>query len=127
MTDLFKEIIPSIMVTKKRSITQNNKKDYVPIVVNKALSFHQDCVFHANQMNMFPGLDNKMQYDYLFGTIRGYRRGYKPWMKATTSDDIDVIKEFYKYSNEKAKEALSILSDEQVSIIKKKLDKGGLK
>jgi hypothetical protein len=80
---------------------------------------------YANQMNMCSGIDKKLQYDYYLNTVRSYRRPYQKWLKKETIENLNAVKEYYKYSDEKAKEALSILSDEQISVIKEKLDKGG--
>jgi hypothetical protein len=79
MSDLFKEIIPSILQTKKDVL--NNESDYVPFVVNKALSFHQDCILYANQINMFPSIPKSVQYQYYINTIRPYKRHFKKWLK----------------------------------------------
>ena len=124
MTDLFKEIIPSILQTKKNVV--ENEKDYVPFVVNKALSFHYDCVLFVNEMNRVPNTDKILQYHYYLNTIRGYKRPFQKWQKLETTEDLEAVKEYYNYSNEKAKEALLILSDGQINEIKRKLDKGGL-
>ena len=126
MTDLFKETIPSILHTKKHVITEENEGDYVPFVVNKALSFHKDCVLFANEMNLVPGLDKLLQYHYLLNRTRGYKRPYQPWLKRETIEDLEAIKEYYNISNEKAKEALSILSESHMKEIKKRVYKGGL-
>lgn len=124
MSDLFKEIIPSILQTKEYVL--DNEKDYVPFVVNRALSYHYDCAMYANEMNRLPNLDRKLQYDYCLNSIRGYKRPYQKWHKREEDDALEAIKEYYGYSNGKAREALSILSDAQVDEIKKRLYKGGL-
>lgn len=124
MTDLFKEILPSILQTKKTVL--DNESDYVPFVVNKALSFHQDCILYANQINMFPSIPKSVQYQYYINTIRPYKRPFKKWLKKEKIENIDAIKEYYGYSNEKAKMALSVLTDEQIMKIRKEIDKGGL-
>lgn len=124
MTDLFKDIIPSILQTKKEH--DINKKIYKPFIVNKALSFHYDCVEHANRMNLYSNLDVHLQYHYYLNTIRPYKRPYQKWLKRDIVEALEVIKEHYKYSNEKAKDALSVLSDVQIDEIRKKVDKGGL-
>lgn len=126
MTDIFKEIIPSILQTKKSVITQDNKRDYVPFVINKALSFHYDCIMYANQMNMMPSIDNDLQYQYYLNSIRSYKRPFQKWLKKETIADLDLIKQYYSCSTEKAREALSILTAEQLDIIRNKLDKGGI-
>ena len=125
MADLFKEIIPSILQTKKSVVSEDNKRDYVPFVVNKALSFHYDCIMYANQMNMNPNIDNILQYQYYLNSIRSYKRPFQKWIKRETIADLDLVKEYYNISTEKAKEALSILTEDQLNIIRKKLDKGG--
>lgn len=126
MTDLFKDIIPSIQQTKKVVITPENERDYVPFVVNRSISFHLDMVMPANQMNMMPSADPLLQYHYLLNTVRAYKRPFQKWQKRETLENLDIVKEYYNYSNEKAKEALSILSDAQIVEIKKTLNKGGL-
>jgi hypothetical protein len=124
MSDLFRDIVPAILQTKKDVL--DNEKDYNAFVVNKALSFHMDCILQANQMNMLPNLDGKLQFQYLLNSIRGYKRPYQKWHKRETMENLDAVKEYFNYSNEKAKEALSILSDAQIEQIKKEIDKGGL-
>ena len=123
MADLFKDIIPSIMKTGKSVV--DNEKDYAPFVVNKAMSFHKDCILHANEMNMHPNLGGIMQYHYYLKSIRKYNRPFQKWQKLTKTDDMSLVKEYYGYSNEKAKDALLILSKEQIAEIKKSLYKGG--
>lgn len=124
--DLFKDIIPSIQQTKKVVVTAENERDYVPFVVNRAISFHFDMVLAANQMNLYPSTDALLQYHYLLNTVRAYKRPFQKWQKREIIDNLDAVKEYYNYSNEKAKEALSILSDAQIVEIKKTLNKGGL-
>jgi len=126
MPDLFKEVIPSILQTKKNVfVGEADHKDYNKFVVNRALSFHMDCVLYANEMNLYPDLDSDMQYQYLLNTIRSMKRKFQPWQKAEVLKDIGCVKEYFGYSNEKAKEALRILSDEQLEQIRKHTDKGG--
>lgn len=124
MTDLFKEIIPSIMKTKEDVLTE--EKDYVPYVVNRALSFYYDCIFYANQMNMMPHADRRMQYTYLLNSVRSMKRPFQKWLKHEAEDDLEVVKEYYDYSDEKARQALSVLSNEQINEIRRRMDKGGL-
>ena len=126
MSDLFKDIIPSIQQTKKVVVTQENERDYVPFVVNRSLSFHHDIVMFANEMNKQSSLDSLLQYHYLLNTVRGYKRPFQKWQKREIVEDLEAVKEYFGYSNEKAKEAISILSDKQIEQIKKNLNKGGL-
>lgn len=125
MPDLFKEIIPSILQTKSPVVTSENESDYVPYIVNKALSFHYDCVMYANQMNMVPNTDKLLQYHYLLHAVRGYRRPFQKWQKLIKSDDLELVKEYFKYSNEKAKDALALLSPSDLQEIRNRLSKGG--
>ena len=126
MTDLFKDVIPSIQQTKKVVITTENERDYVPFVVNRSISFHLDMVMAANEMNMNPSTDNLLQYHYLLNTVRAYKRPFQKWQKRDTIENLDAVKEYYNYSNEKAKDALSLLSTAPIEEIKKSLNKGGL-
>lgn len=121
--DVFRDLIPSILQNKKNVL--ENEKDYPAFVVNKAISFHYDCVFQANQMNQYPSLPNNMQYQYLLNSIRGYKRPFRKWEKRETIENLEAIKEYYNYSNEKAKEALVLLNATQLEEIRKELDKGG--
>ena len=127
MPDLFKEIVPSILQTKKSVFRDElDYKDYKPFVVNRALSYHMDCVLYVNQMNMNPSLDSDMQYSYLLNTVRSMKRAFQPWQKSTADKDIECVKQYFGYSNEKAKEALRILNDEQIAEIRAKTNKGGV-
>ena len=123
MTDLFKDIIPSILQNKKDVL--EDEKDYHAFVVNRALSFHYDCIIPANEMNKNPGLPGSMQYRYLLNTVRGYKRPFRKWEKRETIDDLEAVKEYYNYSNEKAREALVLLNTTQLETIRKAIDKGG--
>jgi len=127
MPDLFKEIVPSILQTKKNVFNEEREyKDYKPFMVNRALSFHMDCVLYANELNLNSGLDSDMQYQYLLNTIRPMKRKFQPWQKAEVLKDIECVKQYFGYSNEKAKQALRILTDEQIAEIKAKTNTGGV-
>ena len=101
------------------------EKGYTPYMVNRALSFFVDTVFQANEMNKNYHLDNKLQFDYLLNNIRPRQR-WSQWLKPEKIDNIDIVKEYYEFSNEKAKNALEILSVDQLEYIKQKLDIGGV-
>jgi hypothetical protein len=125
--DLFKDIIPSILQTKKCLINDEiDQKDYVPFVVNRALSYHLDCVPYANEMNMYNGLDKDMQYQYLLNSVRPMKRKFQPWQKSSVIKDLECVKEYFGYSNNKAKDALRILSESQLAEIREKTHKGGV-
>jgi hypothetical protein len=127
MPDIFKEIIPSILQNKTPVINQANENDYVPFVVNRAMSQHYDCVMQANQMNMLPHADKLLQYHFYLNSIRPYKRPFQKWHKKETVESLSIIKEYYRCSNEKAREIAVILSEVQIDELKKRLDKGGLK
>ena len=124
MADIFKDILPSILQTKKYVLEED--KDYKAFLVNRSLSYHMDCIMYANQMNLRPGLDSKLQYQYLLNTVRPMKRRFEKWQKSASVKDLECVKEYFGYSNEKAKEALRILTDEQITLLKEKLEKGGV-
>jgi len=125
MVDLFKDIMPSILQTKKNVI--DDEKDYPAYIVNKALSFHKDCVLFANEMNKVPNIDGILQYHYHLHSIRAYKRPFQKWQKLAKDSDLSAVKEYFNYSNEKAKEAMMVLSQDDLVKIKKSLFKGGSK
>lgn len=128
MPDLFKEIIPSILQTGKSVLNdESDYKDYTPFVVNRALSYHMDCVLYVNEVNKIPSVDKDMQYQYLLNTIRPMKRKFAPWQKANKDKDIECVKLYFGYSDQKARDALRILTDEQIAEIRKRTDKGGVK
>jgi hypothetical protein len=100
------------------------EKKYPPFVVNKCLMPFQDTIFIVNEMNQLPNIDKKLQFDFFLNSLRSRKR-YSPWAKATKLENLEYVKEFYGYNNEKAKAALDILNDEQISAIKRRLNKGG--
>jgi len=125
MADLFKEILPSILQTKEYALlTEQDEKSYSSFMVNRALSYHRDTALIANEINRYPNLDNKLKYDFLLNIVRASKRPYNKWYKKAKSVDLDVVKEYYGYSDAKAYEALKILSDDQIAVIKKELYKG---
>lgn len=123
-----KDWLNSINQTKKNLIDEDPTitKEYPPYIVNKCLSGHIDCLMYANEMNMNHSLDKKLQYDFLINTLRIKKR-YSPWIRKDKIKDLDVVKSYYKYSNEKAEQALKILTQDQINFIKSKLETGGIK
>lgn len=117
MAELFKDIIPSIMTTKQNVLVE--EKEYPAFVVNKALSFHYDCLPDAWMMDQNSHLPQRMQYDFLLHSVRGMKRKFVPWHKAQKSEDIELIRRHYNYSYRKAIEALQILTEEQVEELRK--------
>jgi hypothetical protein len=128
MPDLFKDIVPSILQTKQNVLVEeHDEKDYNSYIVNRALSYHLDCVPYANQINQVHFVDKKLQYHYLLNSIRQMKRKFQPWQKSEEDKNLACVKEYFGYSDSKAKEALRILSDEQIAYIKTKTDKGGVR
>tara|TARA_B100000378_G_C18005918_1_gene398906 strand:+ start:417 stop:785 length:369 start_codon:yes stop_codon:yes gene_type:complete len=101
-------------------------KSYPPYIINRCLSGHMDCIMFANEMNMYSHLDKDMQYYFYLNSLRKRKR-FSPWIKKEKIEDIDSVKQYYGYSNEKAKEALRLLSESELNYIKSKLDIGGTK
>lgn len=99
-------------------------KQYPPYIINRCLSGFMDTVLFANEMNMASHLDNKMQYDFYINSIRKRKR-FSPWLKKDPLKDLEIVKQYYGYSNEKAKTALGLLTKEQLEFIKSKLNVGG--
>lgn len=99
------------------------EKEYNSYIVNKGLSYFNDTALYANEMNRYHQLDSKLQFDYLLNSIRPRRR-YAKWVKKVSEDDLEAVKDYFKYNTQKARTALSILSDDQLKIIKEKLQQG---
>ena len=122
-----KDYLNSINYTKDplmdAEVVQWEKK-YPPFIVNKCLAPFQDTIMLVNEINQLHHLDKKLQYDFLLNSLRTRKR-FAPWVKATKLENLEYVKEFYGYNNEKAKVALDILTDEQISAIKQKMNKGG--
>ena len=100
------------------------EKAYNSFMVNRGLSYFPDTVVIANEMNKHHQIDNKLQYHFFINMIRKRKR-FSKWAKANKESDIDAVKEYYGYSNEKARQALTLLSPDQITIIKNKVSKGG--
>ena len=124
--DLFKEIVPSLTTNSTHQLeTSEDEKVYSPYLINKNLSSYIDTVFHANEMNRRHFLDKKLQYDYYFYSIRKYKRKYQKWMKYNETENVKIIKVYYKCSTKKAEEYLTLLSEGEIKELKIRLDKGG--
>ena len=101
-------------------------REYPPFIINKCLSGHLDCVMFANEMNKYHFLDKDMQYNFYINILRKKKR-FSPWLRKEKVSDLEFVKQYYGYSNEKASQVLKILSNEQIEFIKKRLDTGGKK
>lgn len=121
------EYVTAINYTKENKIIdEETEKGYLPYMVNRSLSYFRDTVAVSNEMNQYHVLDKKLQFDFLINIIRKRKR-FSKWIKPEILDDLDVVKEYYGYSNEKAYQALSILSTEDIKELKKRIHKGGRK
>jgi hypothetical protein len=100
------------------------EKAYNPFMVNRGLSYFHDTVLMANEMNRYHQIDKRLQFDFLINIVRKKKR-FSKWLKPEENSEIEVIKEYYSYSNEKAKQAHSLLSSDQINELKKKVYKGG--
>jgi hypothetical protein len=119
-----KDWLNSINFTKED--LSEDIKSYPPYIINRCLSGHIDCVLYANEMNKCHQLDKDMQYSFYLNSLRKKKR-FSPWLRKDKVTDLECIKSYYGYSNEKASQALKILTKEQINFIKKRLDTGGLK
>ena len=122
-----KDYLNSINLTKENVMSEEDptwEKKYPPFIINKCLSGFIDTVMFANEMNLNHQLPSRLQYDFLINIVRKRRR-FSPWIKKDKINDLDAVKSYYDYSNEKAQQALKILTKEQISFIKNKLDVGG--
>jgi hypothetical protein len=119
----------SVSATKKNLMrgTANDElaeKGYKPFLTNRSMSYHQDAILYANEMNMRPHLDNKLQYSYLLNTLRKRKR-FAKWKKQEPDATVEMVMEYFGYGRAKAEQALRILTDEQLTMIEIALDKGG--
>jgi hypothetical protein len=100
------------------------EKIYEPFIVNRGLSFFTDTILYANEMNRLALLDKKPQFAYLLNSIRPRKR-YSKWFKQEKIEKLDIVSEYFGYNKSKAKDIINILTDDQIKIIKEKLQKGG--
>lgn len=117
--------------TGKKNIIRNSEdpvrseKEYNAFLTNRGLSYFIDTVLYANEMNINHHLDSKLQYEYYINIIRPKKR-FAKWVKSVSEDDLELIKSYYGFNTEKARQALSILSKDQIDLIKNKQEKGGV-
>jgi hypothetical protein len=123
-----KDWLNSINFTKNNLIEEDSslKQDYVPYIINRCLSGHIDCILYVNEMNIYHSLDKDMQYSFYLNSLRKKKR-FSPWIRKDKVKDLECIKKYYKYSNEKAYQALKILNKSQLDFIKQRLETGGIK
>ena len=127
MTEL-KDWLNSINFNKNNLIEEDPSviKDYPPYIINRCLSGNIDSILFANEMNKYSFLDKDMQYSFYLNTLRKKKR-FSPWLRKDKVTDLQCVKQYYGYSNEKASQALKILSPQQLDYIKQRLDTGGIK
>lgn len=119
------EFVNAICDSKENLIVDDiSEKSYNPFMINRSLSYHFDTVLLANEMNQRAFLDKKLQFDFLINTVRKKKR-FAKWKKPEASDDLDVVKEYYGYSNEKARQVLPLLNGDQMGQLKQRIFKGG--
>ena len=123
-----KDWLNSINFNKENLIKENPDivKQYPSYIVNRCLSGHLDCIMFANEMNLHHHIDKDMQYSFYLNSLRKRKR-FSPWLRKDKVQDLECVKQYYGYSNEKASQALKILTQEQLNFIKKRLDTGGTK
>ena len=127
MTYELKDYLKAINQTKEPLLDSEDEewvKKYPSYIINKCIAPFSDTVMLVNEINQLHHLDKKLQFDFLINSLRPRKR-YTPWMKAKKLKSLEYVKEYYGYNNEKAKAALDILNDEQISAIQEKLNKGG--
>ena len=123
-----KDWLNSINFTKENLIEEDLDliKEYPPYIINRCLSGHLDAIMFANEMNKYPNLDKDLQYHFYLNTLRKNKR-FSPWLRKDKVTDLEIIKQYYGYSNEKALNALKILTLDQINFIKQRLDIGGIR
>ena len=123
-----KDWLNSINFNKNNLIEEDPStiKDYPPYIINRCLSGHLDCIMFVNEMNRYSFLDKDMQYSFYLNTLRKKKR-FSPWLRKEQVTDLQSVKQYYGYSNEKASQALKILSQQQLEFIKQRLETGGSK
>jgi hypothetical protein len=123
-----KDWLNSINFTKEDLVEENPdmKKEYPSYIINKCLSGHVDCILFANEMNMNHHLDKDLQYSFYLNSLRKRKR-FSPWLRKDKVKDLECVKQYYGYSNEKASQALKILNKSQLDFIKQRLETGGTK
>lgn len=125
------DYVSAINFTKKDLMTDTENDElaeagYNPYLTNKALSYFPDTLLYANEINMNHHVDNKLQFFYLLNSIRPKKR-FSKWAKRQDSEDFEAVKQYYGYSNSVTEQTISILSSDQLTEIKRRLNTGGLK
>ena len=128
MTVELKEWLNSLNFTKENLLNDDPHlaKEYPPYIINRCFSGHMDAVMYAQEMNKYHFLDKDLQYNFYLNILRKRKR-FSPWIRKDKDSDLDIVKSYYGYSNEKARQVMKILSTEQINYMKQRLDTGGKK
>jgi len=123
-----KDWLNSLNFTKENLISDEPHlaKEYPPYIINRCMSGHMDSVMYAQEMNKYHFLDKDLQYNFYLNTLRKRKR-FSPWIRKDKVSDLDYVKRYYGYSNEKASQVMKILTPEQIAYIKQRLETGGSK
>ena len=121
-----KDWLNSINLSKHNMMDENPdvESEYPPFIINKCLSGQTDSLMYSNEMNKYPQLDKRLQYDFLINSLRKRKR-FSPWLRKDKVQHIEAVKSYYGFSTAKAEQALNILSHEQLDYIYEKLNTGG--
>lgn len=121
------DYVKQIMQGKKQLIVDEiTEKTYSPFLTNRSLSYHQDTILYGNEMNKRHHLDKKLQNDFLLNSVRSMKRPFAKWAKAEKSENLECIKKVFNFSESKAREASHLLSKDQITELKEKIDLGGV-
>ena len=126
MSNPFDYVNQILYGNKQLIVDEVTEHEYKPFLINRSLSYHKDCIFYANEMNQHHHLDSKLQNDFLLNITRKSKRPFAKWVKAEKSKNIEYVKQIYHVSNSKAREILSILTEEQLQKIIQAADTGGV-
>lgn len=119
------DYLKAINNSKKNIIVDDlSENEYNAFMVNRGLSFFPDTVLMANEMYISHHLDSKLQFDFLINIIKKKSR-FTKWSKKTNIENLEVIKQYYGYSNEKARSVLSLFSNDEIADLNQRISKGG--
>lgn len=118
------DFLKDLSEKKADILDESNESLYSPWIVNRFLSMDATTVMYANEMNTRNFLPKRLQYDYYLKSIKKNRRFFK-YVKENEQENLDVVREYFGYSKNKAKEVISILSEADITYMKTKLNKGG--
>ena len=123
-----KDWLNSLNFTKENLLDDDSylAKEYPPYIINRCMSGHMDSIMYAQEMNKYHFLDKDLQYNFYLNTLRKRKR-FSPWIRKDKVSDLDYVKRYYGYSNEKASQVMKILTPEQITYIKQRLETGGSK